>query len=90
MFISNITVKLKKSTKRIVVPKYNINNIPDEFKVHMKNRFALLNLIDQEAEEPWTESKNIKKEGKKTMPEVKRKAKSRWMTEETPKLVKDR
>ena len=29
LFISNIRVKLKKSTTRIVVPKYNVNNIPD-------------------------------------------------------------
>lgn len=41
LLLSNIRVKLKKSTKRIKVPKYNVNNIPDEFKVHIKNRFSL-------------------------------------------------
>lgn len=46
LLISNIREKLKKSTKIIVVPKHNINNVPDGFKVHIKNRFALLNLID--------------------------------------------
>ena len=42
LFLSNIRAKLKKSTKRIAVPKYNRNNILDEFEVHIKTRFALL------------------------------------------------
>lgn len=44
LLILNIRIKLKRSTKRIVVPKYNVNNIPDGFEVHRKNR--PLNLID--------------------------------------------
>ena len=51
----------------------------------------MLNLIDWEQEELWTETRNIiKEECEKTMPEVKRKEKSRWMTEEARKIVKDR
>ena len=70
LLISNIRAKLEKSTKRIVVPKHNINHIPDEFKVHVKTRFAWVNLMDQEPEELGTEIRNIiKEECEKTTPE---------------------
>lgn len=46
LLISSIRVRLKKSTTRIVMPKYNVNNIPNEVKVQVKTRFVLLNLID--------------------------------------------
>lgn len=65
------------------------NNIPDGFKLQIKNRFTLLNSIDPEPEELWTESGNIiRQECKKTMPEVIRREKLRWMTEETLKIIK--
>lgn len=35
------------------MPKYNVNNICNGFKVHIKIRFVLLNLINQELEELW-------------------------------------
>ena len=73
--IKNIKVKLKKGSKRIIVPKYNINNIPNEFKIYIKNKLALLNFIDREPQELWTETRNIKEEGKKTTLQVKRKEK---------------
>lgn len=34
VLISNMKVKLKNNFKRFVVPKYNINSIPDGFKFH--------------------------------------------------------
>lgn len=37
LLMSNIRVKLKKSTGRIIVPKYNGNNISDGFKVYIKH-----------------------------------------------------
>ena len=73
------------------MPKYNVNNIPDGFKVHRNNKFALLSFIDQNPEELWTESRNIiREELKKTMPGVKTKEKLRWVAKETLKTVKDR
>lgn len=58
LLTSNIRIKLKKSTEGTKVAKYNINNIPNEFTAHIKNRFALLNLIDQKPE-LWTKTRNI-------------------------------
>lgn len=65
------------------MPKHSVNNIPDGFKDHIKNRFALLNLIDWEPEELWPETRNIGKECEKTMKE-----KPRWITAETLKMVR--
>lgn len=58
--ISNVRVKLNKTIKRIVEPKYNVSSMSDEFKVHMKDKFVLLNHIDQEPEGMWTEMRNIR------------------------------
>lgn len=74
LLISNTGVKLK-SNKRIVVPKYNVNNVPNGLKIHIKYRFALLNLSDQEPE-LQTDTRNIVwKECTKIMLKVERKEK---------------
>ena len=86
LLISNLRVQLKKSTERITVPKYNVHSGPDGLKVHIKTRFALVNLIDREQEELWPKTRTIQEECEKTMTEVQRKGKSRWMTEETLKI----
>lgn len=31
-------------TKRIIVPQYNLNEIPDYFKIHIGNKFALITM----------------------------------------------
>ena len=36
-----------------IVQKYSLNNISDEFKIHIKNKFALWKSIDRETEELW-------------------------------------
>lgn len=46
MLASNIRAKPKKSTQRITGPKSNVNNIPDDYKVHINKRLALLNFTD--------------------------------------------
>lgn len=86
LFISNTRVKLKKSTKRILVPNCNVNNVPDGFKVHIKKQIYIVQLNRLRTEETWTETKNIiREECEKTMPEIKRKEKSRWMIEKKKK-----
>lgn len=61
LLLSN-SAELRKSTDRIQVPEYNVNHIPDRFQGHIKTRFALLNLISQEPEELWTETRNVLEE----------------------------
>lgn len=60
-----------------------MHNIPGGFEVHVKYRFELLNLIEQEPE-VQPETRNIfRKECEKIMPEVRRREKSSQMTKET-------
>ena len=62
------------------MPKYNFKNIPDKFKLHIRNRFALLNSIDCEPEELWFETRDIiREEYKGTIYLVKREEKCIWM-----------
>lgn len=68
------------------MPRRSVNNIPQGFKDHMKNRFALLNLIAQEPEELWTETRTVGEGCERT---VKGKGKSRWMAAETLEMVQD-
>ena len=75
LLLSKIRLKLKKNPTAIAIPKYDINNIPEEFKARVKNRYGLLNFIDRESEELWTKVKNITEEAKKTISKLKRKKK---------------
>lgn len=78
LLIYKIRVKLEKNIKRIKVPNYNLNKIPDYFKVHVRNEFALINSIDCEPVELETETRDIiREEFKITISVVKRKEKAR-------------
>ena len=83
-------MRLEKNTERIIVPKYKSNNIHDELKAHIKNRFALLNTIHCQLEQCGLETDITKEECKKNIPIVKKKMKPRWMIEEILKIIKDR
>lgn len=41
------------------MPKYNLNNIPEDFKNHGNNSFVLLNLIKREPEEYRLKSETL-------------------------------
>lgn len=67
------------------MPKYNVNNIPDGFEVRRKNR--PLNLIESQ-KNCGLKLEILLEKNEKKQKEVKRKEKSRWMTEKTLKIVK--
>ena len=54
--------KLKKVEKTTCPFKYDLNQIPYEYTVEVKNRFKGLDLIDRVPEELWTEVCNIVQE----------------------------
>ena len=87
---SKIRLTLKKDTTAIAVPKYDINNIPEEFKSRMKNRYEILSFIDGEPEEIWTKVKNIiTEEAEKTVLKLKKGKKPQWMSIKTLKTAQD-
>ena len=55
-------------TTRLV--RYNLNQIPYEYTVKVRNRFKGLNLVNRVPEEVWTEVQNIVQEAaNKTSPQ---------------------
>ena len=61
--------KLKKVEKTTRPLKYDLNQIPYDYKVEVRNRFKGLDLIDKIPDELWTEVHDIVQEtGIKTIP----------------------
>ena len=53
--------------------RYDLNQIPYDYTVEVRNRFKGLDLIDREPDELWTEVRDIvEEEGIKTVPQKKK------------------
>ena len=64
---------MKKAGKATRPFRCDLNQIPYDYTVEVRNRFKGLYLIDRVPEEPWTEVHNIVQEaGIKTIPKKKR------------------
>ena len=72
--------------------RYDLNQIPYDYTVEVRNRFKGLDLIDRVCDELWTEVRDIVQEtGIKTMPMEKKCKKAKWLSEEAlPTAVKRR
>ena len=55
LFITKFILKLKKVGKTTRPFRYDLNQIPYDYTVEMRNRFKGLDLIDRVPEELWTE-----------------------------------
>ena len=63
--------------------RYNLNQIPYDYIVGVRNRFKGLDLIERVPEELWTEVHDIVQEaGIKTIPKEKKCKKAKWLSEE--------
>ena len=71
-------LKLKKVGKTITPFRYDLNLIPYDYTVEVRNRFKGLDLIDRVSDELWTEVRHIVQEtGIKTIPMEKKCKKSK-------------
>ena len=59
LLIAKFRLKLKKVGKTSRPFRYNLNQIPYDYKVEVTNRIKGLDLIDRVPEELWTEDCNI-------------------------------
>ena len=60
--------------------RYDLNQIPYDFTVEMRNRIKGLNLIDRVPDELWMEVRDIVQEtGNKTIPMEKKCKKAKWL-----------
>ena len=63
--------------------RYDLNQIPYDYTVEVRNRFKGLDLIDRLPDELWTEVHDIvQKTGIKTIPKKKKGKKAKWLSEE--------
>ena len=62
---------------------YDLNKIPYDYTVEVRNRFKGLDLIERVPDELWTEVRDIVQEtGIKTIPMEKKCKKPKWLSEE--------
>ena len=68
--------------------RYDLNQIPYEYTVEVRNRFKGLDLIDRVPDELWTQVRDIVQEtGIKTIPKKKKCKKAKWLSEEALKIA---
>ena len=69
LLIAKFRLKLKKVGKTARAFRYDLNQIPYDYTVEVRNRFKELDLIDKVPDELWTEVRDIVQEtGSKTIP----------------------
>ena len=86
LLIANSRLKLMKTRKTTRPFTYDLNQIPYDYTVEVRNRFKGLDLIDTVPEELWTEVGNIIQEVvTKTIPKKKKCSKAKWLSEEAYK-----
>ena len=78
LLIAKFRLKLKKVGKAIGPFRYDLNQIPYDYTVEVRNRFKGLDLIDRVQDELWAEVRDIVQEtGIKTIPKKKKSKKSK-------------
>ena len=71
--------------------RYDLNRIPYDYTVEVRNRFKGLDLIDREPDELWTEVRDIVQETEiKTIPMEKKCKNAKWLSEEALQIAEKR
>ena len=78
-----IQTYIEESRETAIPFKYDLNQIPYDYTVEVRNRFKGLDLIDRVPDELWTKVRDIVQEiGIKTIPMEKKCKKSKWLSGE--------
>ena len=81
LLIAKFRLKLKKVGKTARPFRYDLNKIPYDYTVEVRNRFKGLDLIDRVPDELWTEVRDIVQEtGIKTIPKEKKCKRAKWLS----------
>ena len=68
--------------------RYNLNQIPYDYTVKVRNRFKGLDLIDRVPDELWMEVHDTAQEtGSKTIPKKKKCKKAKWLSKEALQIA---
>ena len=88
LLIAKLRLKLKKVGKTARPFRYDLNQIPYDYTVEVRNRFKGLDLIDRVPDELWNEVRDIVQEtGIKTIPMEKKYKKAKWLSEEALQIA---
>ena len=88
LLIAKFRLKLKKVGKTIIPFRYDLNQIPYDYTVEVRNRFKTLDLIDRVPDELWNEVRDIVQEtGIKTIPTEKKCKKAKWLSGEALQIA---
>ena len=80
--------KVRKDTRPF---RYDLNQIPHDYTVEVRNRFKGLDLIDRVSDELWNEVCDIVQEAViKTIPKKKKCKKAKWLSEEALQIAEKR
>ena len=84
-FVMKILKKVGKTTRPF---RYDINQIPYDYSVEVRNRFKGLDLIDRVPDDLWTEVCDMVQEtGIKTIPLEKKCTKAKWLSGEALQIA---
>ena len=82
LLIAKFRLKLKKVGKTTRPFRYDLNQIPYDYTVEVRNRFKGLDLIDRVPDELWNEVRDlVQGTGIKTIPMEKKCKKTKWLSE---------
>ena len=88
LLIAKFRLKLKKVGKTTRPFRYDLNQIPYNYTVEVRNRFKGLDLRDKVPNELWTEVRDIVQEtGVKTILKKKKCKKAKWLSEEALQIA---
>ena len=79
LLIDKFGLKLKKVQKTTRPFRYDLNQIPYDYTVELRNRYKELDLIERVPDELWTEVHDIVQEAViKTIPKKKKYKRAKW------------
>ena len=88
LLIAKSRLKLKKVGKTTRPFRYDLNQIPYDYTMEVRNRFKGLDLIDRVPEELWTEVCDIVQDtGIETIPMAKKFKKAKWLSGEALQIA---
>ena len=91
LLIAKFKLILNKVGKTTRPFKYDVNHIPYDYTVEVRNRFKGFNLIDRVPEELWTEVHDIVQEAViKTIPKKKKCKEAKWLFDKALQIAKNR
>ena len=91
LLIAKFRLKLKKVEKTTRPFRYDLNQIPYDYTVEVRNRFKGLDLIDRMPDELWMEVHDILQEtGINNIPKQKKCKKAKWLSEKALQIAVQR